>query len=90
MAHYANYMDISGFFSAILVGLVIGVLGRLMVRSRQPAGCIVTVITGIVAAFIGLGIASYFNWSFWPTLLLQIVFAAIITALISPRIKDSV
>ena len=82
-------MEISGFISAIVVGLIIGILGRLMVSGRQPAGCIVTMIVGIVGALIGGWIASMFTNNFWIILLVQIVVAAIITALISPRVKDS-
>ena len=65
-------MGITGIFSAIVVGLLIGILGRLMVSGRQPAGCIVTMFTN----------------NFWLILLVQVVVAAIITALISPRVKD--
>lgn len=81
-------MEISGFFSAIVVGLIIGVLGRLMVSGRQPAGCIVTMVTGIVGALAGGWIAVQFTKSFWLILLVQVVVAAVITALISPRVKD--
>ena len=81
-------MEITSIFSAIVVGLLIGILGRLMVSGRQPAGCIVTMVTGIVGALIGGWIASSFTNNFWLILLVQVVVAAIITALISPRVKD--
>ncbi|MCW7942914.1 membrane protein [Streptomyces hygroscopicus] len=54
-------MEISGILSAIVIGLVIGVLGRLVVPGRQHIGVLWTIVVGIVAAFIGAGIASAFG-----------------------------
>ncbi|MCI3240634.1 MULTISPECIES: GlsB/YeaQ/YmgE family stress response membrane protein [Streptomyces] len=51
-------MEISGVISAIVIGIVIGVLGRLVVPGRQRIGVLWTIAIGIVAAFIGTGIAS--------------------------------
>jgi uncharacterized membrane protein YeaQ/YmgE (transglycosylase-associated protein family) len=51
-------MEISGVISAILIGIVIGVLGRLAVPGRQRIGILWTIVIGIIAAFIGTGIAS--------------------------------
>lgn len=50
-------MEISSIVSAIVIGLVIGVLGRLVVPGRQHIGVIWTILIGIVAAFIGSAIA---------------------------------
>ncbi|MFF3326999.1 GlsB/YeaQ/YmgE family stress response membrane protein [Streptomyces sp. NPDC002889] len=51
-------MEISGVISAIVIGIVIGVLGRLVLPGRQPIGFLWTIVVGIVAAFIGTGIAA--------------------------------
>ncbi|MFE3856766.1 GlsB/YeaQ/YmgE family stress response membrane protein [Streptomyces griseorubiginosus] len=51
-------MEISGVISAIVIGIVIGVLGRLVVPGRQRIGILWTIAIGIIAAFIGTGIAS--------------------------------
>ncbi|GAA3044496.1 GlsB/YeaQ/YmgE family stress response membrane protein [Streptomyces glomeratus] len=51
-------MEISGIISALVIGLVIGVLGRLVVPGRQHIGILWTIVVGIVAAFIGAGIAA--------------------------------
>ncbi|GAA3367640.1 GlsB/YeaQ/YmgE family stress response membrane protein [Streptomyces sannanensis] len=51
-------MEISGIFSAIVIGAVIGVLGRLALPGRQRIGILWTIAVGIVAALIGSGIAS--------------------------------
>lgn len=46
-------MDINGIISAIGVGIVLGVLGRLVVRGYQPVGCIMTILLGILGGFVG-------------------------------------
>jgi uncharacterized membrane protein YeaQ/YmgE (transglycosylase-associated protein family) len=51
-------MEISGVISAIVIGIVIGVLGRLVVPGRQRIGILWTIGIGIIAAFIGTGIAA--------------------------------
>jgi len=50
-------MTITGVITAILIGIVVGALGRLLVPGRQPIGWIVTILVGIVSAFIGTAIA---------------------------------
>ncbi|WP_458247941.1 GlsB/YeaQ/YmgE family stress response membrane protein [Streptomyces sp. MAI_2237] len=51
-------MEISGVISAIVIGIVLGVLGHLVVPGRQRIGMLWTILVGIVAAFIGTGIAA--------------------------------
>ncbi|KAB1981219.1 MULTISPECIES: GlsB/YeaQ/YmgE family stress response membrane protein [Streptomyces] len=75
-------MEISGVISAVVIGIVIGVLGRLAVPGRQRIGILWTIVVGVVAAFIGSGIAAAFgvadtkgvDWIEW---LIQIGLAAI-------------
>ncbi|MET7473715.1 GlsB/YeaQ/YmgE family stress response membrane protein [Streptomyces sp. NPDC005648] len=75
-------MEISGVISAIVIGIVLGVLGRLVVPGRQRIGILWTILIGIVAAFIGSGIASGLgvadtkgvDWIEW---LIQIAVAAL-------------
>jgi uncharacterized membrane protein YeaQ/YmgE (transglycosylase-associated protein family) len=51
-------MTVSGIISAIIVGLVIGALGRLVVPGKQNIPLWLTILIGIVAAIIGTWIAS--------------------------------
>jgi uncharacterized membrane protein YeaQ/YmgE (transglycosylase-associated protein family) len=76
-------MEISGVLSAIGVGIIIGLIARILVPSMQPIGCIVTIVIGIIAAFIGLGIANYFGFasSFWLVFIVQIFVATILVAI---------
>lgn len=50
-------MNITGIISAIVIGAIIGALGRLILPGRQPIGILMTIIVGIVAAIIGTAIA---------------------------------
>ncbi len=50
-------MNITGLISAIVIGAIIGALGRLLLPGRQPIGILLTVIVGIVAAIVGTAIA---------------------------------
>lgn len=80
-------MTPTGIIITILIGVVVGVLGRLVVPGRQPIGFLVTVLVGIVAAFIGawlaprLGIPTGTAGIDWILLLVQVVLAAIGVAL---------
>ena len=52
-------MEFSGFFSAILVGLIIGALARIVVPNSQPVGCFLTVLIGIVIWFGVVSVAFF-------------------------------
>lgn len=76
-------MAITGVISAIIIGLIIGALGRLVVPGRQPIPIWLTIVIGIIAAFIGAGIAAAFGYANanggipWIEIILQVVVAAI-------------
>jgi uncharacterized membrane protein YeaQ/YmgE (transglycosylase-associated protein family) len=82
-------MTITGVISAILIGIVVGVIGRLILPGKQPIGMLVTVVVGIVSAFIGtaiaraIGIPTVTNGIDWLELLVQVVVAALGVALVS-------
>jgi uncharacterized membrane protein YeaQ/YmgE (transglycosylase-associated protein family) len=42
-----------GLFSWILMGLLAGLLARFVLPGRDPMGCIVTTLVGIVGAVLG-------------------------------------
>jgi uncharacterized membrane protein YeaQ/YmgE (transglycosylase-associated protein family) len=82
-------MTITSIISAILIGIVVGVLGRLVLPGKQPIGMLVTILVGIVSAFIGtaiaraLGIPTATSGVDWLELLVQVVVAALGVALVS-------
>jgi len=74
-------MTPSGIISGILVGLIIGALGRLVVRNSEPVGCLLTLVIGVVAGGIGAAIGGSQGWGFWLTFGLQVLLAAVIVTL---------
>jgi uncharacterized membrane protein YeaQ/YmgE (transglycosylase-associated protein family) len=54
-------MQVNDYLSAILVGLAIGVLGRLVLPGRQRIGVFVTLLVGVGAAVAGSFIAHTLN-----------------------------
>ena len=76
-------MTSAGIISAILIGLVIGALGRLVVSGRQHIPIWLTILVGIEAAFLGtalaraLGIPIDTEGVDWLELLVQVVVAAV-------------
>jgi uncharacterized membrane protein YeaQ/YmgE (transglycosylase-associated protein family) len=76
-------MTVMGIITAIIVGAIIGALGRLVVPGRQPIPIWLTIVVGIVAAFIGtaiaraIGIPTSTSGIDWLELLVQVIVAAI-------------
>ncbi|MCK8678099.1 MULTISPECIES: GlsB/YeaQ/YmgE family stress response membrane protein [Streptomyces] len=84
-------MEISGIISAIVIGIVIGVLGRLVLPGRQRIGVLWTIGVGILAALVGTAIAAALGVADsdgidWIELLIQIGLAAVGVAALE-RIK---
>ncbi|HEX6256658.1 MAG TPA: hypothetical protein VFZ70_12710 [Euzebyales bacterium] len=69
-------MSIGGIISAIIVGLVVGALGRLVVPGKQDIAIWLTIVVGIVAALIGSAIAGALSLGGVLTLIIQILLAA--------------
>jgi uncharacterized membrane protein YeaQ/YmgE (transglycosylase-associated protein family) len=82
-------MTITGIITAILIGIVIGVLGRMVAPGKQNISILVTVLVGIVAAFVGtalaraMGIPTATNGIDWLELLVQVIVAAVGVGLVS-------
>jgi uncharacterized membrane protein YeaQ/YmgE (transglycosylase-associated protein family) len=82
-------MTITGIISALLVGIVVGALGRLVVPGKQNIPIWLTIVVGIVAAFIGtalaraIGLPTATGGIDWLELIVQVVVAAIGVALVA-------
>ena len=76
-------MTITGIIITIIVGLIIGALGRLVVPGRQPIPIWLTIIVGIIASFIGSFIAGALGYANgnggipWILLIIDVILAAI-------------
>jgi uncharacterized membrane protein YeaQ/YmgE (transglycosylase-associated protein family) len=83
-------MTVTGIISAIIVGLIIGALGRLVVPGRQNIPLWLTALIGIVAAIIGtllanaLGVGNTRGLD-WIEIIIQIALAAAGVALVASR-----
>jgi uncharacterized membrane protein YeaQ/YmgE (transglycosylase-associated protein family) len=82
-------MTITGIFSAIIIGLIIGVLARALLPGRQHIPVWLTIVVGIVAAFLGtalaraLGVPTETAGIDWMELILQLVVAVAGVGLVS-------
>lgn len=81
-------MEISGIFSALVVGAIIGLVGRAVLPGRQHVGFLMTLVVGVVAALLGTAVASVLGVADttgvdWIELTAQIVLAAIGVSLVS-------
>ncbi|MFI9448998.1 MULTISPECIES: GlsB/YeaQ/YmgE family stress response membrane protein [unclassified Amycolatopsis] len=75
-------MTVTGIITAIVVGLILGVLGRFFAPGKQSIPIWLTIIVGIVAAFIGTAIARGLGYADtkgfdWLELITQIVIAGL-------------
>jgi uncharacterized membrane protein YeaQ/YmgE (transglycosylase-associated protein family) len=83
-------VTVSGIISAIIVGLIIGALGRLVVPGRQAIPIWLTIVIGIVAAFVGtllataIGVGSTRGID-WIELFIQVGLAAVGVYLVAGR-----
>jgi uncharacterized membrane protein YeaQ/YmgE (transglycosylase-associated protein family) len=77
--------------SAIVVGLIVGALGRLVLPGRQDISIWLTIAIGIVAALVGSLIASALGVGDtsgidWIKLIIQVALAAAGVALVAGRL----
>ncbi len=81
-------MEVTGFITALIIGLIIGALGRLVLPGKQDIPIWLTMLIGVVAAFIGTFLASAIGVADtrgidWIELALQIGLAAAGVALVA-------
>ena len=75
-------MTVTGIITAIIIGAIIGFVGRLVAPGKQNIPIWLTIVVGIVAAFIGTWIAGLFGVAStggidWIELVMQVIVAAI-------------
>ena len=82
-------LTVMGIITAIIVGLIVGALGRLVVPGRQNMPIWLHMLIGIGAALLGTVIAraaciaTETSGIDWAELLVQVVLAAIAVALVA-------
>jgi uncharacterized membrane protein YeaQ/YmgE (transglycosylase-associated protein family) len=82
-------MTVIGIITALIVGLIVGALGRLVVPGRQSMPMWLHMLIGVGAALLGTviaraaGIATETAGIDWGELLVQVVVAAIAVAIVA-------
>jgi uncharacterized membrane protein YeaQ/YmgE (transglycosylase-associated protein family) len=81
-------MTADGIISAIIIGAIIGALGRLVLPGRQSLPIWLTIVVGIVAAVLGSIIAGVLgvettNGVDWIEIFIQVLLAAIGVAIVA-------
>jgi uncharacterized membrane protein YeaQ/YmgE (transglycosylase-associated protein family) len=75
-------MEVTGLITALIIGLIIGVLGRLVAPGKQNIPIWLTMLIGVVAALIGTALAVAIGVAVtpgidWIELIVQVVLAAV-------------
>ncbi|MET7401106.1 GlsB/YeaQ/YmgE family stress response membrane protein [Dactylosporangium sp. NPDC005572] len=82
-------MTVTGIITALIVGIIVGALGRLVVPGRQSMSILLTMVVGIIAALLGtvlanaIGISTNTPGVDWGELLVQVILAAVGVALVA-------
>ncbi|GAA2863613.1 transglycosylase [Actinoplanes cyaneus] len=81
-------MEVTGILAAIIIGLVIGALGRLVVPGKQNIPIWLTMLIGVVAALIGTFLAAAIGVDEtdgvdWIELAIQVGLAAVGVAIVA-------
>jgi uncharacterized membrane protein YeaQ/YmgE (transglycosylase-associated protein family) len=82
-------MTVTGIISAIVIGAIIGALGRLLLPGKQNLPIWLTIVVGIVAALVGtfiaraLGIPTETSGIDWLELVVQLIVAVVAVALVA-------
>lgn len=76
-------MEVTGFWSGIVTGIVLGAIGRLLIKGRQPIGWIWTILAGVGGALVGGWAAGELGWDGFSLFLLQAVAAALLVAFVA-------
>jgi uncharacterized membrane protein YeaQ/YmgE (transglycosylase-associated protein family) len=81
-------VGIGGVISALIVGLILGLLGKLIAPGKQAIPIWLTIIVGIVAAFLGTFIARALGVEDtpgidWIEIIVQVIIAAVGVSLVA-------
>ena len=81
-------MEVTGIITALVIGLILGILGRLVAPGRQNIPIWLTLLVGIVAALIGTAIAVAVGVAVtpgidWIELIVQVALAALGVSLVA-------
>jgi uncharacterized membrane protein YeaQ/YmgE (transglycosylase-associated protein family) len=81
-------MTVTGIISALIIGLIIGALARLVLPGKQSIPIWLTILIGAIGALLGTLVAQYLGVAVtagidWIEIVLQVAVAAVGVALVS-------
>ncbi len=56
------YIRMMGFISMLLIGLIVGAIAKFVMPGKDPGGCLITIIIGIVGSMIGGFVGRGLGW----------------------------
>ena len=52
-----------GLIGALIIGLIVGAIARLIVPGKEPAGCLLTMVIGIAGSFAAFYLGRLLGWT---------------------------
>ncbi len=79
-------MEAMGLISWIVFGLIGGIIAKFIMPGKDPGGCIVTTVVGVVGALLGGFLATFLGFGGisgfdWRSLFIAIIGALVLLAL---------
>ena len=57
-----TYLYGSAFIGTLVIGLIVGVIAKLLMPGRDPGGCLITILLGIAGAFVAGFLGRAIGW----------------------------
>ena len=52
-----------GLIGALIIGLIVGALAKLIVPGKEPGGCLLTMVIGIAGSFVAFYLWRLLGWT---------------------------
>jgi uncharacterized membrane protein YeaQ/YmgE (transglycosylase-associated protein family) len=52
-----------GLIGALIIGLIVGALAKLIVPGKEPGGCLLTMVIGIAGSFVAFYLGRLLGWT---------------------------
>lgn len=81
-----------GFFAFLILGLIAGAIAKLILPGKQGGGWFITLLLGVVGAFLGgwigsllfgVGLNEFWSWSTWLLAILGSIILLLIYGLLT-------
>jgi uncharacterized membrane protein YeaQ/YmgE (transglycosylase-associated protein family) len=52
-----------GLIGALIIGLIVGAIAKLIVPGKEPGGCLLTMVIGIAGSFVAFYLGRLLGWT---------------------------